>query len=45
MHTIILKNIREALQKGDRKAVEKLTAQAYEQGVNIKEIINSARGP
>ena len=42
MHSIILKDIRDALERGDRKAVEKLTAQAFEQGVNIKEIINSA---
>ncbi len=42
MHSAILKEIRDALQRGDRKAVEKLTTKAFAEGVNIKEIINSA---
>ncbi len=42
MYNAMLKEIRDSLQRGDRKVVEKLTSQAFEQGVNIREIINSA---
>ena len=42
MDNAILQEIRPALQRGDRKAVERLTARAFEEGVSIKEIINHA---
>jgi len=38
----ILKEIRDALMKGDRNGVTKATAQAFEQGIAVKEIIDSA---
>lgn len=42
MHDKILKEIRDALMKGDRNGVVKATSQAFEQGVAVKEIIDSA---
>lgn len=42
MHNEILKEIRDALMKGDRNGVVKATSRAFEQGVPVKEIIDSA---
>lgn len=42
MHNKILKDIREALMKGDRDGVVKATSQAFEEGVAVKDIIDSA---
>ncbi|MCX5678010.1 MAG: corrinoid protein [Candidatus Omnitrophica bacterium] len=42
MHNEILEEIKAALMKGDRNGVVKATSQAFEQGIAVKEIINSA---
>lgn len=42
MHAKTLGEIREALMKGDRGAVAGLTARALDEGVGVKEIIDSA---
>ncbi|MBU0881443.1 MAG: B12-binding domain-containing protein, partial [Candidatus Omnitrophica bacterium] len=42
MRDKILNEIKDALMKGDRDGVVKATSQAFEQGVAVKDIINSA---
>jgi 5-methyltetrahydrofolate--homocysteine methyltransferase len=42
MHDEILKEIKDALMKGDRNGVVNATSRAFEQGIAVKEIINSA---
>lgn len=41
MKDTILKNIKDTLMKGDRAGVAKLTAQAFEQGISVREIMDS----